>query len=130
MSRTRRKGQRRKQHHGNHPNKSQRRRDNYNAKKHAKTRASERYGLELTNADLLSMARTITERHSQYVTTQARGRQIHVLTHAGIKLAVLYDPNNSVVLSTLPSDHHELTKRGINLIDPRLTALADAFSPT
>lgn len=124
MSRPRRKRQRRPQHHGNHPNHSQRRRDNYNAKRHAKTRASERYGIELTNADLLSMARAITERRSQYVATQPRGRQIHVLTHQGIKLAVLYDPSNNVVLSTLPSDHHELTKRGITLIDPRLATLA------
>ncbi len=129
MSRPKRR-QRHTQHHGQHPKHSQRRRDNYNARRHAKTRAQERYGLHLTNADLQTIARTINERRSRFVTKQPLGREIHVLTHHNIKLAVLYDPTNNVVLSTLPSEHRELTKRGITLVDPRLAALADAFTAT
>ena len=123
MSRPKRR-QRRKQHHGQHPKHAQRRRDNYNARRHAKTRAQERYGLELTNADLQTIARTISERRSRFVAKQPLGREIHVLTHQSVKLAVLYDPTNNVVLSPLPSEHRELTKRGIALADPRLAALA------
>lgn len=124
MSRRRKKTQRRREYHGSHPN-ARDPRSTQNAKRHAKTRAAERYGLELANADLLTMARSIRQGDSRFVAKQPRGREIHVLTHQGLKIAVLYDPKNHVVLSTLPSDHRELIKRGINLIDPRLAALAE-----
>ena len=123
MSRRRKRTQRRREHHGSHPN-ARNDRGTTNAKLHAKARAAERYGLDLTNADLLTMARSIRQGDSRFITKQPLGREIHVLTHQGVKLAVLYDPKNHVVLSTLPSDHRELTKRRINLVDPRLAPLA------
>lgn len=123
MSRRRKKTQRRREHHGSHPN-ARNDRGTTNAKLHAKVRAAERYGLDLTNADLLTMARSIRQGDSRFVAKQPLGREIHVLTHQGVKLAVLYDPKNRVVLSTLPSDHRELTKRNVNLVDPRLAALS------
>lgn len=124
MSRRKKKPQRRPEHHGSHP-KARDPRSTTNAKLHAKLRAAERYGLDLTNADLTALARSIRQGDSRFVAKQPRGREIHVLTRNGIRLAVLYDPKNNVVLSALPSDHHELVKRDIDLVDPRLAPLAD-----
>jgi len=123
MSRHNKKPQRRPEHHGSHPN-ARNHRGTTNAKRHSKAHASEHYGLKLANHNLQAMSRAIHDHRSRFITRQPLGREIHVLTHQGLKIAALFDRKNRVVLSTLPSDHHELNKRGINLIDPRLASLA------
>lgn len=101
------------------------RRDNYNARRHAKWRAKTRYGQELSNQDLQTITKQIENGEAQFVQHELKGRVIYVVQLQDIRMAVLYQPHNQEVVSILPSDHYSLVKKGINLVDPRLAILAD-----
>lgn len=109
---------------GSFRGREQSRRDNYNARRHAKWRAKTRYGQELTNHDLQVIAQQIERGEARFVQNEFAGRQVYVVAHAGVRMAVLYQPSNGEVVSVLPSDHYALRNRGVSLVDPRLSALA------
>lgn len=69
---------------------------------HAIRRARERYGLELSIADIESLAKIIRTQTTKKVKALSNSRTVHELTYQGITVLVIYDKKRHTLVTFLP----------------------------
>ena len=77
-------------------------------KLHALRRAAERYGAQLTGADLGRMVALIQSNQSTFVSRTSLRAVKHIVPYKGIDYLVVYDHNRCTIASFLPPDAKEL----------------------
>lgn len=69
---------------------------------HARRRARERYGLNLSNKDITQIVRSIRSGGSISTTKQTNTRTLHVIIYDGQEMRVIYDNKRHNVCTFLP----------------------------
>lgn len=70
--------------------------------RHAKDRAFERHGLDLTTADLERLAAQIRAGKSRPVRKSTNARSVHLVEHEGSWYPVAYDKTRGQIVTFLP----------------------------
>lgn len=76
---------------------------------HAKQRASERYGLQLTTADLAEICGKIHLGQSRCIERLSVSRSVHELEYAGAQVRVVYHNLSHEICTFLPRDNEQLS---------------------
>jgi hypothetical protein len=71
-------------------------------KEHARNRASQRYGIQLTNRDLYLIGKMIREGKATVHKKLTNSRSEHILEYQGVRMRVCYDNTRNNVCSFLP----------------------------
>lgn len=83
---------------------------------HAITRAKERYGLELAEADLAAIAKDIRAGKGMLIGRQSDGSEVHALIVQGKLARVVVNRTRESVITFLPIDaHFPKTRQGTKL---------------
>jgi hypothetical protein len=70
--------------------------------RHGRMRGGERYGITLTQADLLAMCDQIRLATGQFVARQSNRVTVWIVEHSGKHLPVVYDGQRQVIVTILP----------------------------
>jgi hypothetical protein len=70
--------------------------------RHARTRGADRYGLRLTQDDLVRIVRQIQKGEAQYVGRDSNRVSIWIVEHSGRHLPAVYDKERQVIVTFLP----------------------------
>lgn len=71
---------------------------------HAKRRALERYGVEMTSADLRAIVTGIQEQKAHFVERQSHRISIFIVKYGGQLMRVVYDRLRQQIVSFLPME--------------------------
>jgi len=77
---------------------------------HAKQRAKERYGIDLSNADLAELRRQIREKKAVLIAKMAGGRTRHIVMLKGVAMIVVAHQDGGII-TALPRDHSSRKKK-------------------
>ena len=80
---------------------------------HAKRRANQRYGLSLNRDKLNAMVRLIQEGKCTFIERQSNRVTVFSLLFEGLTFPVVYDKQRKTIVTVLPPEALEGTKRGI-----------------
>ena len=69
---------------------------------HAKLRAKERYGVDLSNADLANLRCAADMGDAVLVTIEDGGNNVVIVMHGGVALRMVYNPRTGGILTFLP----------------------------
>lgn len=73
--------------------------------KHAKQRAFERYGLNLSTSDLNGIKNQIQCGNAQHIEAQSNRVSVFTLNMAGTDVPIVYDTQRHTVVSFLPTEY-------------------------
>ncbi len=93
------------------------RRDTLNARAHAVQRAAERFGTELTKADMAQLVGKVQRRDGRRLEKQQQNRELWLVTYRSQSIPVVYDTRGKTIVSVLPADHKSVVAH-IGQADP------------
>ncbi|MEK9173528.1 MAG: hypothetical protein AAB594_03100 [Patescibacteria group bacterium] len=77
---------------------------------HTKRRCFERFGIELSNADLKNIVSQIQTGHAIKISRRSNTAVIYLVKHNGIYLPVLYDKSRHSIATVLPKSDPRVSK--------------------